>query len=87
MICKSYFLSLSFLVLADTFRVARCLQEKPNAAHHTLASLSIPLTCTHFLHLSDPDQPPLFITQNFDSLSPHALDALGQLSNEKMKVA
>jgi len=69
--------------------VARCLKAKPNAAHHALASLSLPSTRASMLpSLSDPDQPPLFITQNFDSLSPRALEALAdQLSSEEIKVA
>jgi NAD-dependent protein deacetylase sirtuin 5 len=67
----------------------RCLQATPNAAHHAIASLSLPSTRARLLpSLSDPGQPPLFITQNFDSLSPRALDALAsQLSSEEMKVA
>jgi len=66
-----------------------CLKAKPNAAHHTLASLSLPSTRAWLLpSLLDPHQPPLFITQNFDSLSPRALEALtNQLSSEEMKVA
>jgi len=63
-----------------------CLTAEPNAAHHALASLSLPSTCARPLpSLLDP---PLFITQNFDSLSPRALEVLtNQLSSEEMKAA
>ncbi|KAH7921896.1 sirtuin [Leucogyrophana mollusca] len=68
-----------------------CLQAQPNAAHTFLASLSIPSVCERLLpSLSDNEKPPLFITQNFDSLSTRALEALheeGKLSDEEIKIA
>jgi len=66
-----------------------CLQAIPNVAHHAFASLSLHSTrARHLPSLAEPDRPPLFITQNFDSLSLRALDALtSQLSREEMKVA
>ena len=69
--------------------VGRCLRAKPNAAHHALASLALPSTRARLLpSLSEPDQPPLFVTQNFDSLSPRVLDMLNdELSSQEMKVA
>ena len=80
---------MAFLICIYIFRCGRCLQAKPNAAHIAIASLSLPSIRARLLpSLSDPDQPPLFITQNFDSLSPRALDLLAnQLSSEEMKVA
>ncbi|KAH9833780.1 sirtuin [Rhodofomes roseus] len=52
----------------------RCLHAKPNAAHHALASLTLPSIRARLLpSLTDPTKPPLLITQNFDGLSPLAL--------------
>ncbi|TFY50842.1 hypothetical protein EVJ58_g10866, partial [Rhodofomes roseus] len=42
----------------------RCLHAKPNAAHHALASLSLPSIRARLLpSLTDPTKPPLLITQ------------------------
>ena len=67
----------------------RCLKAEPNAAHQALASLALRSKRTRFLpSLSEPELPPLFVTQNFDSLSVRSLDALTtQLSNKEAQVA
>ncbi|KAI0046962.1 DHS-like NAD/FAD-binding domain-containing protein [Auriscalpium vulgare] len=55
----------------------RCLQAEPNAAHHAIAALALPTTLARVAPSLKPDSaPPLLITQNFDSLSLRALEAL-----------
>ncbi|KAJ7454847.1 sirtuin [Mycena latifolia] len=54
-----------------------CLKATPNAAHKSLASLALPRIRQHLLPaLTEPDVPPLHITQNFDGLCYRALEAL-----------
>jgi len=68
-----------------------CLRAQPNAAHNAIAALSIHSIRSRILpSLSNPDVPPLFITQNYDSLSLRALQSLadsGLLSPEELDVA
>lgn len=67
-------------------RIARCREAVPNAAHKTLASLALPSVQTKlFPSLEPKSTPPLFVTQNFDSLSVRALQDLeAQLSSEQI---
>ncbi|KIY65310.1 sirtuin [Cylindrobasidium torrendii FP15055 ss-10] len=54
----------------------KCIRAQPNAAHNVLASLSLPSVRKELLPgLSDPEKPPLYVTQNFDGLCRRALDA------------
>ncbi|GBE78854.1 NAD-dependent protein [Sparassis crispa] len=69
-------------------RRAKCLKAQPNAAHRALASLSLPAARKRPLPALRPDQPPLYVTQNFDSLSPRALEAVSeQLTPDEFKTA
>lgn len=67
----------------------RCRQAKPNAAHHALASLSLPSVQAQILPSLDPrSTPPLFVTQNFDGLSIRALLELSpQLTPDQLDQA
>ncbi|KAG2005704.1 sirtuin 5 [Coprinopsis cinerea AmutBmut pab1-1] len=66
-----------------------CLDATPNAAHRALASLVVPSVRAKVLPgLKDPDSPPLFITQNMDSLSPRTLDEFkDKISSGEMEKA
>ncbi|KAF8877873.1 sirtuin [Infundibulicybe gibba] len=51
-----------------------CYNALPNPAHHAIASMCLPATRARVLPSAT--SVPLVITQNFDGLSPRALDAL-----------
>ncbi|KII84790.1 hypothetical protein PLICRDRAFT_94934 [Plicaturopsis crispa FD-325 SS-3] len=68
------------------YRRELCLRAQPNAAHRALAELSIRDTRNRIMPSLTSTEPPLFITQNFDSLSPRALNDLAdQLTSDEMK--
>ncbi|KAG8688000.1 hypothetical protein FRC11_006229, partial [Ceratobasidium sp. 423] len=70
-------------------RIEKCRNATPNAAHRSLASLTLPSVQAQLLpSLESRAIPPLLVTQNFDGLSVRALNDLeSDLSPEQMSAA